>query len=308
MQTSPSLHNLAIRSRMMQACREFFAMAGFVEVETPVRIPSPAPEMHIDAPPSARAWLRTSPELHMKRLLATGASRIYQIGPCFREAERGTRHNPEFTMLEWYRASAGHLDILRDCEALIRHIVRRVTGEGTVIHYAGQRIDVGAPWAKLTMREAFTRYAQWDPIAAYDANRFDRDLEERVEPALPADRPCVLLDYPAQAAALARLKADDPSVAERWELFIGGMEIANAYGELTDATIQRARFTACNAARVKAGHAPYPLDEPFLQALETGMPPCGGIALGMDRLAMLLCNARAIDEVRSFCPPIGELY
>ena len=298
--TIPALRNLAIRSRVMQACREFFAAAGFIEVETPVRIPTPAPELHIDAPTAGRAWLRTSPELHMKRLLAAGASRIYQIGPCFREAERGARHNPEFTLLEWYRTPAGHLDMLLDCEALVRHVVRRLAGGDTFV-YRGETIDVMAPWVKLTMREAFLAHAGWDPVAAYDADRFDCDLVARVEPALPADRPCVLLDYPAQAAALARLKPDDPAVAERWELYIGGLELANAYGELTDAVIQRARFEACNADRRLAGRAAYPLDELFLAALAGGLPPCGGIALGVDRLAMLLCDAHTIDEVRPFC-------
>lgn len=296
----PSLCNLALRSRVLQACRDFFAAAGFVEVETPVRIPTPAPEPHIDAPAAGRAWLRTSPELHMKRLLAAGASRIYQIGPCFREAEQGARHNPEFTLLEWYRTAAGQFDILLDCEALVRHVVRRVTGNDTFV-YCGQTIDVAAPWTRLTVREAFQAHAGWDPVAAYDADRFDLDLVNRVEPALPANRPCVLLDYPAPAAALARLNQDDQSVSERWELYIGGLELANAYGELTDAATQRQRFEACNAARRRAGREAYPLDEPFLAALACGLPPCGGIALGVDRLAMLLCDARTIAEVRPFC-------
>jgi lysyl-tRNA synthetase class 2 len=298
----PSARNLALRSRMLQAVREWFWSAGFIEVETPVRIPAPAPELHIQAPASGSAWLRTSPELHMKRLLAAGCGRIFQIGPCFREGERGRRHAPEFTMLEWYRAPADYRDILRDTGELVRHVVRQVTG-GTTLPGRGVAIDVAAPWELMTVREAFRKHAGWDPVTAYDADRFDTDTVNRIEPALPRDRPCVLLDYPAPAAALARLKPADPSVAERWELYIGGLEIANAYSELTDAAAQRARFEACNAERQRLGQPAYPLDEPFLEALAGGVPPCGGIALGIDRLAMLLADATAIDDIRPFCAP-----
>ena len=304
MNTIPSPRNLAIRSQTLQACREFFWAAGFIEVETPVRIPAPAPELHIDAPASGRAWLRTSPELHMKRLLASGSERIFQIGPCFREGERGNRHLPEFTMLEWYRTPADYADILLDCTGLVRHVVRRVTG-GDTLACGDRRIDLSAPWLQLTVREAFRQHAAWDPVAAFDADRFDLDMVAKVEPALPMDRPCILTDYPAAAAALARLKPGDPDVAERWELYLGGLEIANAFSELTDAATQRARFLACNAARQQTGHPAYPLDEPFLAALQQGLPPCGGIALGIDRLVMLLCGTRIIDEVRPFCPPSG---
>lgn len=300
----PSPAALARRSALLRAIREFFSDAGFLEVETPVRILAPAPELNIDAPASGACWLRISPELHMKRLLAAGCDRIFQIGPCFREGERGSRHAPEFTLLEWYRAPGDAEDILRDCTALVRQVVRRVTG-GNVLTRDNARVDIAAPWQRLTVREAFLKFAGWDPVAAFDADRFDLDMVAKVEPALPKDRPCVLTDYPAPVAALARLKPGDPAVAERWELYLGGLEIANAYGELTDAAVQRARFLACNEARRQAGHPAYPLDEDFLAALEQGLPPCGGIALGVDRLAMLLCGAQTIDEVRPFCPPRG---
>ena len=289
--------NLEIRSRVLRACREFFWQAGFWEVETPVRIAAPAPELHIDAPASGNAWLRTSPELHMKRLLADGCERIFQIGPCFREGERGRCHNPEFTLLEWYRTPADYSDILRDCRELLAYVIRRVAG-GATFRYAGQTIDMSAPWKILTVRDAFRAYAGWDPVASFDPDRFDLDLVDKVEPRLPVDRPCVLTDYPAPAAALARLKPGDPSVAERWELYLVGMELANAYSELTDAAAQRKRFERCNAERLQNGKPAYPLDEPFLQALAGGLPPCGGIALGIDRLVMALCDAREIDEVR----------
>ncbi len=294
----PPLRNLAVRSHALDAIRGFFRAGAFIEVETPVRIPAPALELHIDAPSAGPdAWLRTSPELHMKRLLAAGCERIFQLGPCFRAGERGRRHNPEFTMLEWYRAGAGYRDILADCEGLVRHVAAAVIGSTRLV-YRGVAIDLAAPWMRLTVREAFRRHAGWDPVAAYDPDRFDLDLVNLVEPALPRDRPCVLLDYPAPAAALARLKPDDPAVAERWEVYLGGLELANAYGELVDAPAQRVRFEACAEARRRLGKEVYPLDEPFLRALESGLPPCGGIALGVDRLVMLLCDTDDIADVR----------
>jgi len=300
---APPLENLALRSRALSSIRAFFTRRGFIEVETPTRLPAPAIEPHIDAIPAGPGWwLRTSPELHMKRLLAAGCPRLFQIGPCFRAGERGARHNTEFTLLEWYRANADSRDILADTEALVRFVARETLGRESLAPAGGVAVDLAAPWRVLTVREAFRAWAGWDPVAAYDADRFDLDLVNLVEPALPRDRPVILADYPAAAAALARLKPGDPEVAERWELYIGGIEIANAYGELTDAAVQRDRFLACAGARRAGGKEAYPLDEAFLAALEAGMPPSGGIALGVDRLVMLLCGAAAIEEVRPFCP------
>ena len=299
--------NLKIRSRLLQAMREFFCRNGFTEVETPVRLPAPAMETHIDAPPSGRAWLRASPELHMKRLLCAGAERIFQIGPCFRSGECGRRHNPEFTMLEWYRAHADYNGILADTEALLAHVFRAVKGS-TEFHYQGQPVNLAAPWPRVTVRAAFRQWAGWDPVSDWDADRFNADMDAKVEPALPRDRPCVLTDYPAAAAALARLKPVDTAVAERWELYIGGLEIANAYSELCDPDLQRARFLTAAAERQALGKEVYPLDEPFLSDLEKGMPPCGGIALGVDRLVMLACDTADIADARLFCQQPGELF
>ncbi len=299
--------NLKIRSRVLQTIRCFFHSNGFTEVETPVRVPAPALETHIDAPPSGRAWLRTSPELHMKRLLCAGAEKIFQIGPCFRCAECGRRHNPEFTMLEWYRAHADYRDILTDTEVLVANVFRAVTG-GTEINYQGHRISLASPWPQITVRAAFRQWAGWDPVNDWDVDRFNADMDAKVEPALPDDRPCVLTDYPAGAAALARLKSGDTSVAERWELYIGGIEIANAYSELCAYAAQRARFSAAATERRALGKEVYPMDEPFLQALEKGMPPCSGIALGVDRLVMLACDTADIADARLFCQQPGELF
>jgi lysyl-tRNA synthetase class 2 len=282
--------------------RDFFYSNDFIEVETPIRIPAPALETHINAPVSGKAWLRTSPELHIKRLLVDGCDRVFEMGACFREAECGRRHNPEFTMLEWYRLQADYLDILHDTE----HLVRRVLSSS--LTYQGQQIDLSAPWPRIKVRDAFRTWAGWDPTLNWDANRFDEDLVAKVEPSLPSHTPCVLMDYPAQAAALARIKPDDPTVAERWEVYIAGLELANAYTELCDPVAQRKRFEAAAAERRALGKSVYPMDEAFLKALERGLPPCGGIALGVDRLVMLACDASDIADVRPFCQRPGELF
>ena len=286
------------RARVLREIRRFFDDRGFLAVETPVRLRAPAPEVHIDAEPAGAWFLRTSPELHMKRLLAAGARRLYQLGPCFRRGERGDRHHPEFTLLEWYRADADYADILADAKTLILHLARTVTG-GDEITYQGRRIDL-VRWTRIPVEEAFMLHAGWNPVRAYEADRFDLDLVDKVEPALPADVPVVLTDYPAAAAALARRKPADPRVAERWELYIGGLELANAYSELTDAGEQAERFRHWSAARAAAGREAYPPDQAFLDALAGGMPPCGGIALGVDRLVMLLTDAATLDEVIAF--------
>lgn len=297
---SATARTLAIRSATLRAIREFFYLAGFAEVETPTLLPTPALELHIDAIPAGRGFLRTSPELHMKRLLAGGCSRIFQMGPCFRHGERGDRHNPEFTMLEWYRADADYLDILEDMRRLIPFVCEAVHGS-TRLTFRGQDLELSGEWHCLTVRDAFSQWAGWDPAVAYDADRFDLDTVTKIEPNLPVDRPVVLKDYPAAAAALALCRPGPPPVAERWELYIAGMELANAFTELTDAKEQRRRFEECAAERRALGKEVYPLDEEFLAALERGMPPAGGVALGVDRLVMLMANAASIEEVRPFC-------
>jgi len=301
MNAIPHIHELKKRSELLRHVRAFFYEQDFLEVDTPVRIPAPALETHIDAPPSGRAWLRTSPELHIKRLLVEGCERVFELGPCFREAECGSRHNPEFTMLEWYRLQADYLDILRDTEQLVQTVLPNP------FKYQDAWIDLFSPWPRLTVRDAFLKWAGWDPTEQWDANRFDEDLIAKVEPALPRDRPCVLMDYPAPAAALARLKPKNPKVAERWEVYIGGLELANAYTELCDPVAQRQRFEHAAEERRQLGKAVYPLDEAFLSDLALGLPPCGGIALGFDRLVMLACDMADIAQVRPFCQRPGEL-
>jgi lysyl-tRNA synthetase class 2 len=290
---------LEVRSKILQAVRKFFIDRSFIEVETPVRISVPALELHIDAEVSGDAFLRTSPELHMKRLLVEGHEKIFQMGPCFRRGEKGNQHNPEYTMLEWYRADANYTDVLLDTKALLAFVFEEVLGT-TSIQYRGTTIDLLPVWDAVTVEEAFILAAGWNPMSDYDADRFDMDLVQKVEPWLAKERPSILKDYPAEAAALAKCRAGEKPVAERWELFVGGMELANAFTELCDPVEQRQRFEECAESRRKLGKDVYEVDEAFLSALEEGMPEAGGVALGIDRLVMLLTDSESIDHVMAF--------
>jgi lysyl-tRNA synthetase class 2 len=280
--------------RAASAIRAFFAERGFVEVSTPLRVPAPGVDFHVDAIAASGQYLITSPELEMKRLLVGGMPRIFQLARVARADEQGPLHSPEFTMLEWYRAFAGLEEVLRDTEALVRSVVRSLAGEDDVFVLGHRKVNVGEPFARLTVREAFARYAGVKDaarLAARDEDRYFELLVSRVEPALAEHaRPVFLTHYPIAQAALSRPHADDPTVAERAELYFGGVELCNAYGELTDPVEQRRRM-ASEAKRRKALNRPvYPLDEPFLAALVEGMPPSAGNALGFDRLVMVATN------------------
>lgn len=277
---------------MQLGIRQFFQSRDFIEVETPVRLPAPALETNIDAEPSGEYFLRTSPEFHMKRLLAAGYERIFQIGPCFRKGERGDRHHPEYTMLEWYRTGADYTDILSDTKCLI---VQLAEGSG----YSGN-IEFSGDWEIIPVADAFKKWAGWNPVHDYNAERFDLDLVEKVEPALPRHKPVILIDYPVQAGAFARIKPENPELAERWELYLNGIEIANAYSELIDADEQLARYKDSAAKRTAMNKPVYPLDEAFISAMRVGLPPCSGIAVGMDRLLMVLSGATSLDDVIAF--------
>jgi elongation factor P--(R)-beta-lysine ligase len=290
--------NLRRRAQIFQIVRRFFDDQGFLEVETPIRTPAIAPEKEI-VPVDSEGWfLATSPELFMKRLLAAGYQNIYQISHCFRKGERGRLHNPEFTMLEWYRTGANYENLMDDTEKLVLTISHQL-GMGDTIRYQNKTIDLTPPWGRLTVREAYIQLARWDPVANPDPVRFDMDMVTKVIPYFNAHRPTVILDYPALMASLARLKKDEPGVGERAEIFIGGLELANMYSELIDPVEQEKRFQIEIAQIQKEQGRTAPMPQRFLTALPY-VPECGGIALGLDRLVMLFCDAASIDEVMPF--------
>lgn len=298
--------NLEIRSLVLKSLRTFFEEQGFLEVETPLRTSAPAPEPTIEAMPADEGFfLATSPELYMKRLLSAGYERIYQVSRVFRKGELGRRHHPEFTMLEWYRKDATYLDLQGDCNNLLTAICRSI-GRLDGWSYRGAWLDVKVEWEVLTVREAFSLYAGWEPGPRPDEDRFSLDLVQKVEPRLGFPAPAFLTDYPASQAALARLKAEDPEVAERFELFWAGIELANGYSELTNAMEQRKRFDEAIEARVRSGLSRYPLPHAFLESIEQ-LPPCAGIALGVDRLIMLLTDSPSLDDVVAFPPEMKDL-
>jgi elongation factor P--(R)-beta-lysine ligase len=282
---------------MLNGVRAFFCREGFIEIETPLRVPAIAPEQFINPYTSEGWYLSTSPELQMKRLLAAGYEKIFQVCHCFRKDERGSHHNPEFTMLEWYRAGVDYRQIILDTENLVLYLAE-LFGYGSILRFQGNRIDLTLPWPQISVGEAFRQWAGWDPVLNFNGQRFDEDLVNRVIPAFRVDRPTVILDYPLECASLARLKPDDPGVAERAEVFIGGLEIANGYSELNDAVEQEKRFKLEIEEIKKTGRqAALPVN--FLESVKH-LPECSGIALGIDRLAMLLCDTNSIDDVIAF--------
>jgi len=319
----PIRANLEARARIQGAVRSWFAGEGFLEVETPARVRSPGQEVHLDAVAAGRAsdqddarWLITSPEYHMKRLVASGLPRIVQIGKCWRGGESGPHHLGEFTMVEWYRASAPLERLAEDCERLLRLAVEVGAAPGRTPAALG----LDAPFARTTVRALFQRHAgialagdeapaalraaamragvavgaatAWDDV-------FYQVFLDRIEPALAAAGPTFVFDWPAPLAALARPRADDPRLVERFELYAGGLELANAFGELVDPVEQRRRFEDEARRRAARGKDVYPMDEALLAALPA-MPPTAGIALGFDRLVMYALGARDIREVVAF--------
>ena len=299
---SAKADTLKLRATMIRTIRRFFLDRDFLEIETPLRIPAPAPELHIDAVASDDWFLQTSPELCMKRLLAAGYPKIFQICRCFRAGERGARHLPEFTMLEWYRTQSDYRVLMDDCEALIACVAVEL-GLGVALSRQGRRIDLRPPWERITVREAFARYAALSVEEALRRDRFDEIMVSAIEPHLGGEHPVFLYEYPAALGALARVKPDDPGLAERFELYIGSLELANAFSELTDAAEQRRRFEEAARDRSRNDCSVYPMPERFLAALSR-MPPSAGIALGVDRLAMIFAEKSEIDAVVAFPPEL----
>ena len=292
-----NLDILRERARIVSAIRRFFDERGFVEVETAVRIPAPAPEEHIDCPPvEGGGFLRASPELQMKKLLAAGMDRIYQIGPCFREGEKGSRHNPEFTMIEWYRRGANYLDIAEDLRSLVLSLMSLTEGED----FGRKTGDARDCFVTLSVRDAYLKHAGWDPWTAWDQDRFDFDMATKIEPAIKETGGGVfLMDYPPQAASLAKLSTDQQTTyAERWEFYWDGMELANCFTELCDKDEQARRFVAARQARKLLKELDYPIDYEFIELL-TRIGHAAGVALGIDRLVMVLTKAKEISDVRA---------
>lgn len=302
------LQGLRFRAAFFHALRSFFASQQFLEVDTPIRQPLLIPEANIE-PLTAEGWLlQASPELCMKRMLAAGCSRIFQICNCFRKGERGRLHLEEFTMLEWYRTDADYRDLMADCEALLTALLGDLgamsscaaDGRGLLVD-EGRVIALQPPWERLTVREAFVRYSPVSVDEALSTDTFDEILVEHVEPRLGMDRPLFLCDYPVELGSLARHKEADPSVAERFELYVNGIELANGFSELTDADEQRRRFERELTLMEEARRARTPMPERFLLELPQ-VGRAAGIALGVDRLLMLLMGKTSVAEVVSFAP------
>jgi lysyl-tRNA synthetase class 2 len=316
------LANLETRASALAALRGYFAEQGFLEVETPLWVESPGLEVMLDPVPADGGWLITSPEFQMKRLLAAGLERIYQVCRCFRNEESGTQHLREFTMVEWYRGWDELSAIAADVEQLVARICPRRENGGPYARWGGREIDVTPPWPRMTVAEVMRTWAGFEvrgdepaeELAAAAAaagielggatswdDVFYTSFVARVDPAIAAlERPLLVTDWPLPLAALARQRSDGAPVVERFEAYIGGVELANAFGELTDPHIQARRFTAERAERAARGKSVYPIDERLLAALAEGLPPCAGVALGFDRLIMLATGASHIRDVVAF--------
>jgi elongation factor P--(R)-beta-lysine ligase len=302
--------NLMARALIFSTIRSYFASERFVEVDTPLLVPSPGLDLHLEAIEADGGYLITSPEYQMKRLLAGGCPRIFQLSHVFRQGEVGARHNPEFTMLEWYRAFATVDDLMRDTEMLLAEVAARVSPTHA-LRGDHSPIAVAPPFARIPIAEAFERFAGVAPddvfsMAESDPETYFRLLVDRVEPALAHEKtPVFLVDFPISQASLARAKPGDPRVCERFELYAGGVELCNGFGELTDPEEQRRRLVRDQESRRAAGKPVYPIDERFLAALEEGLPPSAGNALGVDRLIALCVGEQEISRVMPF--PTGHL-
>lgn len=327
------------RTKIISAIRKFFDSEGFLEVETPLLVQNPGTEpylevfktkLHIQDQQSLTGFLTTSPELNMKKLLSAGMGDIYQICKSFRNQEgMSARHNPEFTILEWYRVDADYTHIMQDCENLFRSVFESLNPdqEDLVMSFDGQKIDLMQSWERLSLTEAFQKYAQVNQeemlsevelvkiaskkgYAVDDSTTweqaFNQILLNEIEPNLGKARPTFLYDYPVSQAALSRKKTDDPRFAERFELYINGLEIANAFSELTDWQEQKKRMEEDLALRDQLGKEKFELDKQFIEALKTGMPPTGGIALGIDRMVMLFLDLESIKDCIFF--PVEDVF
>ncbi|MFT5697260.1 MAG: lysyl-tRNA synthetase class 2 [Desulforhopalus sp.] len=295
------LHQRAI---LMGSLRSFFVCRGFLEVDTPIRQPLLIPERYIEPLRSEDAYLQTSPELCMKRLLAHGCSKIFQICACFRKNEQGQRHLEEFTMLEWYHSGESYLKLMDDCEGLLRFVKRQLSHcveEQGVSDTSFAGFDFEGPWERLTVATAFLKYSPYSVTEAIESDRFDEILVEYVEPQLGQKTPTFLMDYPLELGSLARSKIDKPKLVERFELYLGGVELANGFSELTDEAEQRSRFEEEIIDIEKTWGSNIQMPERFLEDIGK-IKSAAGIALGVDRLFMLGLGIEDIGDAVSFSP------
>jgi len=289
------------RASLIQAIRLFFIDRDYLEIDTPVRLPVLIPEAHNEPVQSGDHFLQTSPEICMKRLLAeAGCRKIFQICKCFRKNERGDRHLPELTMLEWYRAHCDYHSLMDECEDFIIEVARALGQSGTV-SVRGKNINLEKPWESLAVSDAFTQFAPVSMTQALEQNTFDEMLCSYIEPQLGIKKPVFLYDYPVELGALARSKRENSALAERFEIYIAGLELANGFSELTDQSEQQKRFETELQLIKKQGQTVTELPQKYLSSLPK-MPDSAGIALGVDRLAMVLLDAETIDQVVSFTP------
>lgn len=324
------MNKLIARTKVIKAIREFFWKENFVETDTPCLVKCPGMEPHLSpfkadnrdrfSTRNVPLYLITSPEYAMKRLLSAGWKKIFQITRSFRSGEVGPLHNPEFAILEWYRANADYTDIMKDTRDLICYVAKKVFGK-LKFKYGGREINLSGPFEILTVQKAFEKYAGISKrvfenekllraAAVKKGYKITKNMDysdvffliflNEIERNLGASRPTILKDYPISMASLSKPHRKNPNYCERFELYIAGLELANAFSELTDAKEQKQRLIEEQKLRKKLGKEVYPIDDKFISALEYDMPPSGGIALGIDRLVMFFTGAEKIGEVMFF--------
>jgi lysyl-tRNA synthetase class 2 len=335
-----SLKPFLIREQVVDAIREFFKTEGFHEVDTPLLVQSPGTEPYLEVFESElvtpqyenkKSYLLTSPELSMKKLLSAGMGSIFTICKSFRNGEGlSSFHNPEFTILEWYRVEADYSDVMNDCENLLLFILNKLelNSDGlNTLEYQGTTYDLSTPWERISVSEAFEKYADVSQNDMLDEKKivaiaqekgysvdenttweeaYNQILLNEIEPHLGKTKPTILFDYPASQAALSKKKKDDPRFAERFEFFLGGIELGNAFSELTDGNEQETRMKDDLEYRKELGKVEYKMDTDFIEALKLGMPETGGIAVGVDRLVMLFSNSASIKDTLLF--PVDDIF
>lgn len=329
-----------VREKVIDAIRAYFKSAGFHEVETPKLLPQPSTEPFLEVFETQlkfaegdvyRAFLPSSPEFSLKKLLAAGIGSCFEIYKSFRNGEgRSSRHNPEFTILEWYHTPGDYTDVMRDTEELFQSIHKTVFGKKNpnfTLPYQGKTYSLKTPWERISVAQAFQKFANIDTETLLLEEKllsaskkkgytieadttweqiYNQIMFNEVEPHLGTNTPTFLYDYPISQAALSKKKVNDPRFAERFEVFLAGFELGNAFSELTDWKEQEQRCLADLALRRILGKTDFGMDTDFIDALKMGMPPSGGMAMGVDRIAMLFADVASVSEVLFF--PIDELF